>query len=500
MAACFNEATDNFKGDAKRKNIEYEVTHYPGLPGNVIGDQRRVRQAVSNVIANAIQNTSEGGVKVELYLCSREEEKCEIEVSVQDTGVGMTTKKLDQLFRELEQVQTEEGVSMDSTDLPDAQALTESTKKESERALGLGLAVVARIIRNMNGQLRLKSEEGKGSRFVIQFPFDLPDSEPQQPCLDAPASSDTSAGSVTPQAEPQQPMEPMTPPQAANGEVTLIQRGSASARRRSSNGDSTVRAGMSRNNSQDSVHSKRSIGSAKSGRSGHSFSSNLSAKSEADRLIEAIQQPHGVEGWRENSSVHRASRSRGGSAGSASTFAGSSRPKLDKRHTTAVADSAGSPIRSRTKSVESSPNPGTLEHLRVARTEKPGESLVMDQATPIRPVRVPDDIDVSSSPADDAASESMSSAASVASATSTRSKGRRALPESSPHPMSPDHMRVLVAEDDPVNSKIIKKRLEKPGHEVFLTVNGEECSSSYCDRSSFFDIVLMDMQASILDL
>ncbi len=55
-------------------------------------------------------------------------------------------------------------------------------------------------------------------------------------------------------------------------------------------------------------------------------------------------------------------------------------------------------------------------------------------------------------------------------------------------------MRVLVAEDDPVNSRIIKKRLEKLSHEVFLTGNGEECASAYCERSGFFDIVLMDMQ------
>nr|OQN98794.1 hypothetical protein B0A51_18498 [Rachicladosporium sp. CCFEE 5018] len=55
-------------------------------------------------------------------------------------------------------------------------------------------------------------------------------------------------------------------------------------------------------------------------------------------------------------------------------------------------------------------------------------------------------------------------------------------------------MHVLVAEDDPVNSRIIKKRLEKLGHEVYLTVNGEECASAYGEKTGYFDIVLMDMQ------
>ncbi|KAK3619250.1 hypothetical protein LTR22_026049 [Elasticomyces elasticus] len=60
-------------------------------------------------------------------------------------------------------------------------------------------------------------------------------------------------------------------------------------------------------------------------------------------------------------------------------------------------------------------------------------------------------------------------------------------------------MRVLVAEDDPINGRIIKKRLEKLGHEVFLTINGEECSSTYGDKSGYFDIILMDMQMPIVD-
>ena len=60
-----------------------------------------------------------------------------------------------------------------------------------------------------------------------------------------------------------------------------------------------------------------------------------------------------------------------------------------------------------------------------------------------------------------------------------------------------DNFRILVAEDDPINSKIIKKRLEKAGHEVSLTINGEECSSAYGDNPASFDVILMDMQVSL---
>ncbi|EMC99671.1 hypothetical protein BAUCODRAFT_60611, partial [Baudoinia panamericana UAMH 10762] len=474
LKAMLIEATDMFKGDARRKNITYEVVDHPGLPHNVIGDQRRVRQAISNVTANAIQNTSDGGVKVEMYIASKEGSRCEIEVSVSDTGVGMNGKKLDALFRELEQVQTEGDSSINDALAPNAGALPDPSKKEEAKTLGLGLAVVARVVRNMNGQLRLKSEEGRGSRFVIQFPFEIPDNEPRQQAIAAPESS---VGSATPLAEDSS-AQPSTPPTALEGEVTLIDRGSAGSKRASSQDRGLV----SRKNSAESVHSRKSLRSIMSGKSNVSRTSAHSGKSEADRLIDAISEPHRVEGWTEQG-ISRTSSP--GSRGGASM----SRPKLDKRHTTAGIDESGSPMRRRGPSFDMSPVP---QQLREQHVQKPGESLIEGQGQPVRPIRVPDD--GITSPGGTAPQIIASAAASE-----IPHSDHSGLPEKSEEPVSADHMRVLVAEDDPVNSRIIKKRLEKLGHEVYLTVNGEECSSAYGDKSGFFDIILMDMQMPIVD-
>jgi light-regulated signal transduction histidine kinase (bacteriophytochrome)/CheY-like chemotaxis protein len=460
LKATLLEATDMFKGDARRKNITYEVVDLPGLPGHVIGDQRRVRQAISNVTANAIQNTTEGGVKVEMYLASRSDSHVEIEISIADTGVGMNGKKLDALFRELEQVQTEPDPE---SVLPDEATLEAKSKKEDGRTLGLGLALVARIIRNMNGQLRLKSEEGKGSRFVIQFPFELPDTEPKMQSLEAASSH----GSLTPHAE--LPTGPTTPPAA--GEVTLIERGSATRQTSPAHRQRPVGA-VSRKNSGESMSSKRSVTSARSTHSNISRLSNTSGKSEADRLIEAISEPHRVEGHRPGS------RSSWGSGGPAAT-----RPRLEKRHTTSGADDTGSPMRNRGKSFDLARLRENEEQL----SPLPGESTVEGQGQPIRPVRIPDEALLSPGGSDGPAPNSA-----IAQAPTTK---LAQLPKKADKPPTAEHMRVLVAEDDPVNSRIIKKRAEKMGHEIYLTVNGEECASTYCDKSGFFDIILMDMQA-----
>jgi hypothetical protein len=55
-------------------------------------------------------------------------------------------------------------------------------------------------------------------------------------------------------------------------------------------------------------------------------------------------------------------------------------------------------------------------------------------------------------------------------------------------------LRVLVAEDDPINSRIIHKRLTKLGHTVELTGNGEACANAFCSNSKGFDVIMMDIQ------
>ncbi|OCL08631.1 hypothetical protein AOQ84DRAFT_292736, partial [Glonium stellatum] len=175
LKATLREATDMFTGDARRKRIAYSVLEHPGVPRNVMGDQRKVRQAISNITANAIQHTVAGSVKVEMYAVAWEQGHVDVEVAVEDTGIGMSAKQLDELFRDLEQVQSEHSSVLEEALAPSPSSKGPGFGQEAKkRTLGLGLAVVARIIRNMNGQLRLKSEEHKGSRFTIQLPFDLP--------------------------------------------------------------------------------------------------------------------------------------------------------------------------------------------------------------------------------------------------------------------------------------------------------------------------------------
>jgi light-regulated signal transduction histidine kinase (bacteriophytochrome)/CheY-like chemotaxis protein len=438
------EATDMFRNDAKRKNIGYEVIEHPGLPSHCIGDQRRVRQAISNITANAIQNTTQGSVKVESYVAARTgKDHVDVEVAVADTGAGMSQKKLDQLFYDLEQVQAEPTSMLEDALVPDANQIASQKEKST---LGLGLAVVARIIKNMNGQLRLRSEEGKGTRFVIQFPFDLPDTE----STDSQNADTSPEGSVTPQ--PDHAMPGIAAEERTLIAPSLSRHGSDDASKESANNV------VVRRSSAESLTSKTSL---------RSFKSGSSQRSDVDRLIDAMQEPHMV------------------GRGDASPGAKSLRPTLTKRTSLDPSSAA----RMRSKSLEQLPNPTVVPpHQRSMQSKTPGEEEIPGSNNPVRAIRVPDE--GGNSPIDPTPKSG-----SILGEVDTEPEPNSAEPEN----LSADNMRVLVAEDDPVNSRIVKKRLERLGHEVHLTVNGEECSSAFCDNSRNFDVILMDMQMPIVD-
>ena len=424
LPATIREAAKMFAGDARRKEIEYKVTENQVVPQHVIGDQRRVRQAISNLIANAIEHTSSGGIQISTWLVEHAESHVEIDISIEDTGIGMSTEKLDSLFRELEQVQS----SDDMAGLQE-QLLTKSDQvavKQGRKTLGLGLALVARIIRNMNGQLRLKSEEGKGSRFVIQLRFGLPENQRSHTLLTSAIAGGMDHSS-----------QPSTPP-VEKGEIFLVNKSAQKA-------SPAHTKDVSRRRSTNSIKGLSS--------SLKSFKSGSSGRSDVDRLIDAIREPHMVPS--------------------------SQSSELDNQR-------LGSPIRSERRQgsyegsskLSRSHSMGTVS-VAYQKQKTQDESAATDLKTPTNPIRMP----MGSLP--------------VSSPSGVPQTPARVLfdtPDKRLDPPTAQDLHVLVAEDDPINSKIMKKRLEKIGHSIYLTINGEECFRTYGERAVFFDVVLMDMQ------
>lgn len=433
LPACIREATEPFKVDAKRKALSYELIEHPGLPRYVHGDYRRVRQVVANITANAMQHTSEGSIRVESYVTEVLESRVKVEIVVQDTGRGMSNEKLDDLFRDLEQV---------SLDVDSYTSVDGTEKPENDRSLGLGLAMVARILRNMNGQLRLKSEEGKGSRFVIQLPFELPKGESLEKVDDVDAAVNPKAISST------APIVKAFPLADAN-EVMLVDR------------KNSLPINVSRHTNAE----RRSFGEAKSASSIKSGTSNSahSNKSDAERLINAIQTPLSIGSLEERAaSIQRLNF----------------KERQDNIHAGAALLSGSGAI-----------NPPAIDGIDLEQPvmgpTKPltprGQYHVTDTRTSIKPIRVPDEY------FDNLGASSTATTSRVLLGTDGNAKGNEE---------QTGKLQVLVAEDDPINMKILQRRLEKAGHEVYHAVNGEDCATVYKEKPASFDVILMDMQVS----
>jgi signal transduction histidine kinase len=141
---------------ANEKNIHLSGSVATNAPRTLIGDEKRLRQILTNIIGNAIKFTKFGSVLVSVEAGGgRRDGMCEIICTVTDTGVGIDSQVLEKLFEPFEQAGSEEMRS---------------------EGIGLGLAISKQLAELMGGSLSAKSTVGKGSQFVATLPFSTPHS------------------------------------------------------------------------------------------------------------------------------------------------------------------------------------------------------------------------------------------------------------------------------------------------------------------------------------
>ncbi len=112
-------------------------------------DQNRLRQILLNLIGNAVKFTKDGYIKVVVKTNKRTKEKLDLEIIVEDTGIGINKTAQDKIFKAFSQ---ENGQST----------------REFE-GTGLGLTICKELAELMDGKIAIESEVGKGSKFKLCF-------------------------------------------------------------------------------------------------------------------------------------------------------------------------------------------------------------------------------------------------------------------------------------------------------------------------------------------
>ncbi|KIL34161.1 histidine kinase [Cohnella kolymensis] len=161
---CLVETVDLFTAKSRERNLEMLVVLDPSLPTFVSGDMNRLRQVLINLVGNAVKFTNEGGVYIIVNKLAEEEDSLTIEFIVKDTGIGIPSDKIGDLFQPFSQ-------------------LDSSTSRKFE-GTGLGLSICKSLVELMGGTIRVETTEEQGATFIFTIkvkpyiangpPFDLP--------------------------------------------------------------------------------------------------------------------------------------------------------------------------------------------------------------------------------------------------------------------------------------------------------------------------------------
>ena len=160
---------------AHEKGLELNYREQPGLPAVIHGDPLRLRQILTNLVANAIKFTEHGEIVVDIRRAvgsgmsmpaPGSEQTIDLEFMVRDTGIGIPSDVIPRLFSAF--VQANVGMA------------------RRYGGTGLGLAISKQLVELMGGQIEAHSAPGVGSEFVFRIPVRIGDTQADMAMLDEP--------------------------------------------------------------------------------------------------------------------------------------------------------------------------------------------------------------------------------------------------------------------------------------------------------------------------
>jgi len=161
MESLVTGVSDLMRGKARDKGLELNVSVADEVPGSVIGDKLRLEQILLHLANNAVKFTDTGQVRISASTTRVEGATTWLQFAVADTGVGIPRHCVESLFA------------------PFSQGDASSTREY--RGAGLGLAIASRLAGLMGGEIRVDSEEGRGSEFTLEVPLASETTLPSRP-------------------------------------------------------------------------------------------------------------------------------------------------------------------------------------------------------------------------------------------------------------------------------------------------------------------------------
>ncbi|MBR4724617.1 MAG: response regulator [Lachnospiraceae bacterium] len=137
-------------------NLEFD----PNIPKTLYGDEVRIKQVITNILTNAVKYTEQGSVTFRMGYekITSDENSIKLNVSVEDTGIGIKEEDLNKLFSEFERIEEKRNRNIEGT--------------------GLGMSITKSLLELMGSSLKVESTYGKGSKFSFSLIQKVVDPEP----------------------------------------------------------------------------------------------------------------------------------------------------------------------------------------------------------------------------------------------------------------------------------------------------------------------------------
>ncbi len=148
-----------FWQQARSKGLDLAAYVAPEVPALIEGDPVRLAQVIGNLVNNALKFTDKGHVFVEIHGLATTDHDVRLEISVADTGIGISRENLTRIFESF------------------AQADQSTTRKYG--GTGLGLAICRKLVQAMGGEIEADAVEGAGTTFRFAIPARVLVQEPQ---------------------------------------------------------------------------------------------------------------------------------------------------------------------------------------------------------------------------------------------------------------------------------------------------------------------------------
>lgn len=140
-----------FEAKIQEKNLGLITEYDNNIPEMLVGDSVRLHQIILNLLSNAVKFTTKGNITIKVKLVTQNDEKVVIEFSIADTGIGISTNKLETIFENFQQASSNTSRLFGGT--------------------GLGLAIVKQLVESQGGCIKVKSTIMEGSTFSFTLPF-----------------------------------------------------------------------------------------------------------------------------------------------------------------------------------------------------------------------------------------------------------------------------------------------------------------------------------------